>query len=821
MVVDPDGCASCGLPLTGPAIDRLRQVVGRLVAIGRQQQALGAEAAALRQEQAQLLRAMGGQTFTARAPGPPESRPEMVRDVLLWLGSALVAVAALTFALFAWRRLGDTGRAGLLFAMTFAAAGAAWATFRRLPQTAEALGGLTLALFLVDWFVLRKGGLGAGLSESVWWSIGTGLAAALAVAVARWLRVQAVAAAVLVQVAAVLLVVDLADATWTIVLILALVAVPLAAVAGRLSHDRTWYAATAVLGLGVALMELAALSVVSDTFVLDDGATSVRLAAVLAAMALAPAAARLTISAADLAEHALVAASAACLLGAAAVMMAAATSSSTALLAAVAVVGAAAVALGLILPGVVRSGWMWAAGGALVVAVLRLIEPVAQAVGAPLAWLTEPWGATLGSDAIRSLTPDDAGIGLAFGAAVVALLALAAAAALLIVPATGRRLLPAPAVYTAAAAALVGIVATAPLGAGVPVWVATLVTGLGVLAAMVAAAEADRRDLRVPALALAAAAAALAAPALGWALATEPGTLAFLATLVAGAAVATSRSGSAALRQGFGVATVAAALGSGGAVAASAGATVAPAGLVVAMVGGAALVAGALWRKDRPEGPAAEAAGVAGLALGAAMAAAGEPWLAVALTFAVAWLMVAGSRPARPHYLLAGAATAVAATWAWLVVLDVTVAEAYTVPAAAVALGAGLVARRRRPALSSWTAFGPGLGVGVVPSVALVLAEGGPIRPLTVTVAALLVLLAGAQTKLQAPLVLGGAALFVVGLDVLWPVAALIPRWAVIGTIGLLLLWLGATAEHRLRQLRDLADRFRDLEPGGPLGSSA
>jgi hypothetical protein len=73
------------------------------------------------------------------------------------LGSALVAVAALTFAV-AWRRLGDTGRAGLPFAMTFVAAGTAYGLVKRLPATAEALGGLTLALILVDWFVLRQAG---------------------------------------------------------------------------------------------------------------------------------------------------------------------------------------------------------------------------------------------------------------------------------------------------------------------------------------------------------------------------------------------------------------------------------------------------------------------------------------------------------------------------------------------------------------------------------------------------------------------------------------------------------------------------------------
>ena len=116
-VVDPERCASCGLPLTGQDVDRLRVVVGRLLAITGQQRALGAEAATLRQEQAVLLKVLGGRVAPAPGRRPTqaaESRPEVVRDILLWLGSALVAVAALTFALFAWRRLGDGGRAGLL-----------------------------------------------------------------------------------------------------------------------------------------------------------------------------------------------------------------------------------------------------------------------------------------------------------------------------------------------------------------------------------------------------------------------------------------------------------------------------------------------------------------------------------------------------------------------------------------------------------------------------------------------------------------------------------------------------------------------------------
>jgi hypothetical protein len=812
--VDAERCASCGLVQTGEQVGRLRDIVARLDTIARAQYALTAETTALRAEQGQLLRALGSTSGPERRRPAPESRPEVVRDVLLWLGSALVAVAALIFALFAWRRLGDTGRAGLLFAMTFLAAGAAYSLLKRLPATAEALGGLTLALFLVDWFVLRKGGVGAGLSVETWWAMGTGMAAGLSVTAAPWLRLQAVAAALLVQVSAVLVVTRL-DADWSVALGMALVAAALAAVAGLLSRDRVWLPAAVVLACGVALMDLAALMAVEDLFVLGDGATSARLAAVLLALALAPAAALWTPGAGSPARlSALVAAAGASVLGAVAMLAAAVWTTPESLLAAVAVLGAGGVAVALALPAPVRAGGLYAAGAALGVGVVRLLEPVGEAVAAPLSWLVDVWAATLGDSAL-----DAAGASLAFDAAIVALLALAGAAGLVLV--RGRTLVPAPLAWGAGAAAVVGLVITAPLAAGAPIWAATLVTAGGGLAAMGAAALADRRGWRVPSLALAAAAGLLGVTAGGWAAATEAGTLTLLACVAAGAAVATAAARTAQFRQALGALAVAATAGEGAAIAISAGASTAHAGLVVAMVGGAALALGTLWRHRAAEGVALEAVGAGTLALGAAMAATHEPWLAVVLTAATAWLMVAGSSPARRLWLAAGAGTAVAATWAWLATFDVGLVEAYTLPAAAVALAAGVIARRRNPTVDSWTAFAPGLTVGLLPSVALVIVDGGLARPLFVTGAALVVLLAGAQTRLQAPMVLGAGALLVVGLDTLWPVAARVPRWAAIGTVGLTLLWLGATAEHRLAQLKALGRRFRDLEPDGPLGQSA
>nr|QEO74249.1 hypothetical protein [uncultured bacterium] len=842
VVGDAARCPVCGLPQTGESAARLRHAVGRLHAIGEQQRALDTEAAGLRREQAELLRVLVGQERLTlwgvrpgrpRRPDPgappgrgtpraaPESRPEVVRDVLLWLGSALVAVAALTFALFAWRRLGDTGRASLLFGATLLAAMATIGTLRRLPATAEALAGLTLALFLVDWFVLRRAGVAGDLSAPAWWALGTGMAAGLSAAAARWLRLQSVAAAVLVQISAVLTVTRVAEAGWTIALGLALVAVPLATVAGRLGRDRAWVPAAVVLASGAALMELVALGVVDEEFRLDDWSTSVRLATVLAVMALAPAGARLTVAPTtkQIRLDGLVATSVGCVLGAISVLLAAAFSSSTALLAVVAVLGAATVGLVRAVPGEVRAGTLYAAGAALGVAVLGLAQPVVMALGAPLSWLSEPWGTTLGRDAVLSLTPTYAGDDLAFVAALVALLAVALAAGLAIAPVGQRRLVPPLVAPVTGAAAAIGLVATAPLAAGLPVWAATLITALGALGATGAAALADRRDWRVPSLVLAGAAILLGATATGWALATEAGTIAFLGAVAVVAAAATGLSRTPPFRQTLGAVASVALIGESASVAISAGATPAVVGFVIAMAGGAVLVAGALGRKGEAEGIALEAAGGAGMFVGALLAAVEDPLLAITLTASVPWLMAAGSRPIRHQYLWAGASTAVAATWAWLAFADVTLVEAYTLPAAVVALAAGFDARRRMTELSSWPALGPGLAIGIVPSLGLVLAQGGLARPLALSLASLLVLLAGAKVRLQAPLVLGAGTLLVLALDVLWPVAAQLPRWVTIGTAGILLLWLGATAEHRLTQLREVGRRFQELEPDGPLGS--
>jgi len=323
---------------------------------------------------------------------------------------------------------------------------------------------------------------------------------------------------------------------------------------------------------------------------------------------------------------------------------------------------------------------------------------------------------------------------------------------------------------------------------------------------------ADRRGAQVAVRPLAGCAALLLVLAAAWALATEAGTLLFLGMLVPAAAAATTASTTPWLRRGWAAAAGGALLGESAAAASSAGGQAAEAGLAVAVAAALPLLAGVHWRQGRAEGPALEALGLGGLVLGVALAAEEPSWLAGTLTAAVA-VLLAALAPARRWYLWGAAVAAVAATWAWLDVAQVRVPEAYTLPAAAVALAAGAALRRGRARPSSWLAFGPGLALALLPSLGLAIDRGGVARPLLLTGGALLVVLAGAGARLQAPLVLGAGTLVVLGLDAALPVAAQLPRWVTIGAAGLLLLWLGATADRRLARLRGLREQFQALEP--------
>jgi len=154
-------------------------------------------------------------------------------------------------------------------------------------------------------------------------------------------------------------------------------------------------------------------------------------------------------------------------------------------------------------------------------------------------------------------------------------------------------------------------------------------------------------------------------------------------------------------------------------------------------------------------------------------------------------------------------AAAAAELAGWLLLMAsarVTTPEVYTLPAAAFALLAGLLARGARPTLSSWTAYGPAVGAALLPSLAsIAAADGQYLRRLLLGLGALAIVLAGAQARLRAPVLLGGGVLVLVALHELSQAWDLIPRWIPLAAGGLLLVLLAMTLERRRRDL----ERFR------------
>jgi hypothetical protein len=153
--------------------------------------------------------------------------------------------------------------------------------------------------------------------------------------------------------------------------------------------------------------------------------------------------------------------------------------------------------------------------------------------------------------------------------------------------------------------------------------------------------------------------------------------------------------------------------------------------------------------------------------------------------------------------------------WLQLASAGVTTAEAYSLPLAAVVLGAGLFVDRwseaRGEHLESWLVEGPGLVVAFAPTVVLAFTDPGLVRPLGGLIAGALVLALGAVSGRKAPVDVGAAAVIVLGLRQLAPVMGDLPSWLIIGATGAFLLALGATFEQRRRQLHDTRARYAAL----------
>ncbi|MFI8366873.1 SCO7613 C-terminal domain-containing membrane protein [Streptomyces sp. NPDC085466] len=785
---------------------------------------LDARRAELLARRAWLLGVLHSPAGRAAAPfgggvAPAETSPRGAQNVLLTLGGVLLAIAALAFTLVSWGSMGIAGRSAVLLAVTAAALAAPVALLRRgLVSTAESVGALGLVLTALDAYALHRVALpgtdgtayaavAAAVLAGVWAGYG-GLLRGLrlpfpaAVAAAQFpLPLGALAAGG-----------GPAAVAWAAVLTAAADLV-LAARPRGLAVRVAAGASAGVLAAG-ALLTGGWFSVTAPWTgaPLLAGCAALCLYAVRVARAAAP-------GLAAVAGLAVVAAAGGPLRAALPVEWA---------VPAYVVCGLAVAALWRLLPAVrvpagVRAGFGLAGGGVAALGVVWALPPVPAGLLGPAdrsagVWSgahAEPllagypataalvlllgavgaaasgrlwgrWGGVVLGWALLMALPVVLELSYAAGLAV-RLVATAAALALAVRPGASARGLAGPARSARAAA-------ERPAGA----WGASWTAG---------AAAAPVEPGALFGLTGLAAGTASAGSALLLSLDVRAATFAVLGVLL-GLFVAAAVLGAAWVRATAAGSAVLAAAGLVGAGAAAAGLAPSTAGLVLLLVPAGTAALAARFRSVAVE--------VTGVAVGAVALALTVPRPAVlALALASAGLIAAGTA-LRPERRRAGAWAAgalfLAAAWVRLAVWGVTVPEAYTLPLAVPALAVGFLRRRRDPAVSSWIAYGPGLAATLLPSLGAVWAAPSGARPLLLGAGALAVTLLGARFRLQAPLLLGGTVLALVGLHELAPYAVrlvgALPRWLPPAAAGLLLLAVGATYERRLREARLLRERL-------------
>ncbi|MBV7652231.1 SCO7613 C-terminal domain-containing membrane protein [Streptomyces albidoflavus] len=732
------------------------------------------------------------------------------QHVLLILGGLLLAVAAIAFTLFSWGELGIAGRSVVLAGVTAGALGAPVLLLRRgLGATAESVGAVALLLTVLDAYALHAAVLpeadGAGYAAFATGVLAAGWTA-YGVGVGR-LRLPLPAAVVAGQFPLVLgawaaggsaLVIG-----WALLVTAAGSVVVAARVPGLAVRATAWsgagvtWAGGLLIGLGESVSASGPLDAAAPG-VLLLGAAAVALAAAWRAPQ-------------EMAVTGGVVAGLAAVAGVGGVLRTEVPWSWAVVVYLVCGAALAPVARIAVVPRPVRGGVLGAAAGVTGVAVLAVLPSAAATLLGPAAVLTGLWAGA--PDGARELA---AGAGAWPDALSVPVVLLVAAVLLGAVYASlvheGRE----PAGWTGAAGAgAVGLVSAA-----VPVllvsadvaYAAALVVDLLLVAGLLAAAVAVRR---VPTAAGGTAlwcAVAVAAHAGLLALAAEPATYAVFGLLLVLFAVSAARSREVVARSLTLVLSVVCAL----VVASAAGASLelgAPRTAVLVLVVPAAVVVLGLWvRTPAVVVPLEAGAGFAALvALGLAVTDGAYFSLVLALCGVLA--AATAVRPERrpgAGYLAAGLFAT--ATWVRLVSAGVTHPEAYTLPVSVIACAVGLLRWRTDPEASSWTAYGPGLGVTLGPSLLALWSDPHWQRPLLLGAAALAVTVTGAVRRLQAPLLLGGGTLALVALHELAPHVAQVfdalPRWSVPALAGLLLLALGATYEQRLRDARRLREHL-------------
>ncbi|MFS8203602.1 SCO7613 C-terminal domain-containing membrane protein [Streptomyces sp. CWNU-52B] len=754
-------------------------------------------------------------------PRQPEATAPGVQNVLLVLGGILLTVAAIAFTLVSWGDMGIAGRAAVLGAVTAAALAAPVTLLKRgLRSTAEAVASLGLALTVLDAYALHEAAL-PGVD-------GTGYAAAAsALLAALWTAYGRVLGELRLPLPSAVASAQLPLLLWT--------------VAAGASDDTITLATLVTAALDAALaLTVSASSVrtVAAVCAYGTGAWSTLVAGLLlwdahGPSAVARAAALLALAAAIPLGAAWRAPEARAALGLASAggLIAVATAGgvlSPVLSEAWTVVAclACGIALSAVpgtwLPATVGRGLWWSSVTVQALALTWALPVVALSLLGPADWAARAWSGAP-ADARDAVTvsatwpsgTQTAPLVLAAVAVVLALafrrsphrplalsgtLALAWATAQILPPTVE---LPYPAALSALGATTVAVLAAAAYAPD-------------------ARADADAKaDVPAPAGRLSpVTVTALCLALIGslhlvaLSLAAETATLTVLGGLTALFAAAALWQRLESVRPVAAAVSLAYAMALACATGASLGWQPHHIALLVLVVPAtAALLAPRLG--DATLRASVEIAGaVAGL-LAIGLAATEPPTLALVL--ALCGVIAAGVavRPDRRQVGYAATALFVLAAWVRLAAWETGAPEAYTLPVTVPALIVGHLRRSRDAEASSWTAYGPGLSVTLVPSLLAVWGDPHWLRPLLLGAAALTITLLGVRHRLRAPLVLGGGTLIVVALHELAPYIAqavgALPRWVAPALAGLLLLALGATYEQRLRDARRVKDALSKL----------
>ncbi|MBN0045520.1 hypothetical protein JS756_15675 [Streptomyces actuosus] len=739
----------------------------------------------------------------APAPPGPEAAAPRVQNVLLLLGGVLLTVAAIAFTVVGWGSLGIAGRSLVLGGVTTAVLAAPVPLRSRgLGSTAESVAGLGLALTVLDAYALHR--------VSFAQTDGTAYAAvAAAVLAAGWaaygllppaggLRLPLPAALAAAQLPLLLWAVAADAGTYGVATAVLVTAGADTAAALRASAPAVRVtAALGACGLGAwGALTAAWLSWTAP----GPGAAARAAALLLLAAGIAVAAARWTVSE----EHVAGLAATAGLLAVAAV-----GGTARSALPAVWTVPAY-LACGIALSAAVRQGRLpqparrgaaVASGAVQGLAVLSAVPLVGVALLGPAGWVPRIWSGA--PDGAREAVT--AGLVWPPYAQTVPLVTAAVAAVLLF--ADRRRPGTATRSRAVAGALVLGWASVLVLPPVLDVPYAADLAVLGALTAGLLAAAASMRPSPAEPQGGAAVAAVVPAvvtsvPLVLTSLASRPATLAVLATVTVVLAAAARRphlspvTAPAALACGTGLAC---------ATGAAAGWEPQYTALLVLVVPAVAALFAAPTAQARTRVPV-EAAGAGAALLAVGLSARDASMLSLVLTLCAVIVSATAVRTDRRPLGHAAAALFVLAAWVRLAAWDVTTPEAYTLPAAVPALAVGVLRRRRDPRTSSWTAYGPGLAVAFLPSLAAAWADPHWLRPLLLGAAALAVTLLGARHRLRAPLALGGTVLVLDALHELAPylvqIVGALPRWVPPALAGLLLLAVGATYERRLRDMR-------------------